>query len=71
MFLWYKYLIFTLVFSHLGFWSGNLSLIALFPDLPSCTSSHIILGQSKLFEIDNPSEKYKLLGIIKVFVCLC
>ena len=32
MFLWYKYLIVTLVFSHLGFWSGNLSLIAPFPD---------------------------------------
>ena len=31
--LWYKYLIVSLVFSHLGFWSGNLSLIAPFPDL--------------------------------------
>ena len=30
---WYKYLIASLVFSHLGFWSGNLSLIAPFPDL--------------------------------------
>ena len=28
-----KYLIVSLVFSHLGFWSGNLFLIALFPDL--------------------------------------
>ena len=27
------YLIVTLVFSHLGFWSGNLFLIAPFPDL--------------------------------------
>ena len=33
MFLWYKYLIVSLFFSHLGFWSGNLSLIAPFPDL--------------------------------------
>ena len=33
MLLWYKYLIVSLVFSHLGFWSGNLSLIAPFPDL--------------------------------------
>ena len=33
MFLWYKYPIVSLVFSHLGFWSGNLSLIAPFPDL--------------------------------------
>ena len=31
--LWYKYLIISLVFSHLGFWSGNLFLIAPFPDL--------------------------------------
>ena len=30
---WYKYLIVNLVFSHLGFWSGNLFLIAPFPDL--------------------------------------
>ena len=29
---WYKYLIVNLVFSHLGFWSGNLFLIAPFPD---------------------------------------
>ena len=29
----YKYLIVSLVFSHLGFWSGNLFLIAPFPDL--------------------------------------
>ena len=33
VFLWYKYLIVSLVFSHLGFWSGNLFLIAPFPDL--------------------------------------
>ena len=30
---WYKYLIVSLVSSHLGFWSGNLFLIAPFPDL--------------------------------------
>ena len=33
MFSWYKYLIVSLVFSHLGFWSGNPFLIAPFPDL--------------------------------------
>ena len=32
MFSWYKYLIVNLVFSHLGFWSGNLFLNAPFPD---------------------------------------
>ena len=30
---WYKYLIVSLFFSHLGFWSGNLFLIAPFSDL--------------------------------------
>ena len=33
MFLWYKYLIVSLFFSHLGFWSGSLFLIAPLPDL--------------------------------------
>ena len=33
MFSWYKYLIVYLVFSHLGFWNGNLFLIAPLPDL--------------------------------------
>ena len=33
LFSWYKYLVVNLVFSHLGFWSGNLFLIAPFPDL--------------------------------------
>ena len=33
MFSWHKYLIVSLGFSHLGFWSGNLFLIAPFPDL--------------------------------------
>ena len=33
MFSWYKYLIVCLFFSHLGFWSGSLFLIAPFPDL--------------------------------------
>ena len=32
MFSWYKYLIVSLFFSRLGFWSGNLFLIAPFPD---------------------------------------
>ena len=30
---WYKYLTVSLFFSHLGFWSGNLFLIAPFSDL--------------------------------------
>ena len=41
---WYKYLIVSLVFSHLGFWSGNLFLIAPFPDLCLLVPLDIILG---------------------------
>ena len=33
MFSWYRYLIVSLVFPISGFWSGNLLLIAPFPDL--------------------------------------
>ena len=38
MFSWYKYLIVSLVVSHLGFWSGNLfSDCAFSGSLPTCT----------------------------------
>ena len=40
---WYKYLIVSLVFSHLGFWSGNLFLIAPFPDLCLLVPFHTML----------------------------
>ena len=33
LFSWYEYQIVGLVFSHLGFWSGSLFLVAPFPDL--------------------------------------
>ena len=52
--LWYKYLIVSLVFSHLGFWSGNLFLIAPFPDLcllvPFHHSIHVFIF--RYLEID-------------------
>ena len=38
---WYKYLIVSLVFSHLGFWSGNLFLIVPFPDLCLLVPSYV------------------------------
>ena len=44
---WYKYLIVSLVFSHLGFWSGNLFLIAPFPDL--CLLVPFCGGSSNVF----------------------
>ena len=43
---WYKYLIVSLVFSHLGFWSGNLFLIAPFPDLCLLVPLDIYLSHS-------------------------
>ena len=41
---WYKCLIVSLVFSHLGFWSGNLFLIAPFPDLCLLVPFHMKFG---------------------------
>ena len=43
---WCKCLVFSLVFSHLGFWSGSLFLVAPFPDLcllvPFCTDEVLL-----------------------------
>ena len=52
---WYKYLIVGLVFSHLGFWSGNLFLIAPFPDL--CLLVPFDIGLPSY--ISDVPEKYK------------
>ena len=48
MFSWYKlrYIIVNLVFSHLRFWSGNLFLIAPFPD--RCIFVHFYNSVTKL-----------------------
>ena len=51
MFSWYKCLIVSLVFSHLGFWSGNLFLIAPFPDL-------CLLVPFSYFPMENISNVY-------------
>ena len=57
---WYKYLIVSLAFSHLGFWSGNLFLIAPFPDLCLLVPFHryrfpckiyVFLLQKELFHL--------------------
>ena len=63
MFSWYKYLIVSLVFSHLGFWSGNLFLIAPFPDLCLLVPSYcmIMLGCWRLLSGMN-----NILGLIKL-----
>ena len=43
IFSWYKYLIVNLVFSHLGFWSGNLFLIAPFPSIVAYIYLYLII----------------------------
>ena len=53
MFSWYKYLIVSLVFSHLGFWSGSLFLIAPFLDL-------CLLVPSKKVKVDIAQEMSEL-----------
>ena len=53
---WYKYLIVGLVCSHLGFWSGNLFLIAPFPDLCLLVPFNAIgLGNNVSFRVDTYS----------------
>ena len=47
---WYKYLIVSLVFSHLGFWSRNLVLIAPFPDLCLLVPLYTDICNIKLIE---------------------
>ena len=55
MFSWYKYLIVSLVFSHLGFWSGNLFLIAPFPDLCLHVPFHIkSKDHNSILELQTP-----------------
>ena len=56
---WYMYLIVSLVFSHLGFWSGNLFLIAPFPDLCLLVPSDSVLYiNCVLFQADTNSGCY-------------
>ena len=62
---WYKYLIVSLVFSHLGFWSGNLFLIAPFPDLcllvPFCIIMMIVLTTTCTFiVVRKPQNKVRI-----------
>ena len=52
---WYKYLIVSLVFSHLGFYSGNPFLIAPFPDL--CL---LVPFMPSFFEIGPPVPEKKI-----------
>ena len=60
---WYKYLIVSLVFSHLGFWSGNLFLIAPFPDLCLLVTSSDDLSTLS----DSEDEQYPFLYV--AFFC--
>ena len=66
---WYKYLIVSLVFSHLGFWSGNLFLIAPFPDLcllvPFCQSKYHVISVADMSVIScNSGNRHVSLNIM-------
>ena len=69
---WYKYLIVSLVFSHLGFWSGNLFLIAPFPDLcllvpfPIVLASPSSIGGDDLHSAETP---FSIRPVILIQVC--
>ena len=74
---WYKYLIVSLVFSHLGFWSGNLFLIAPFPDLcllvPFCHYENLPIQYIDFFFICKKNNKKfsveNLLHFFFLFFC--
>ena len=56
---WYKCLIVSLVFSHLGFWSGNLFLIAPFPDLcllVPLPKAEPINSEGKMIQVTGPAD---------------
>ena len=59
---WYKYLTVSLVFSHLGFWSGNLFLIAPFPDLCLLVPFFCFLTLLKIVEICNLFNSTSVVG---------
>ena len=61
---WYKYLIVSLVFSHLGFWSGNLFLIAPFPDLCLLVPFSFAPGFSRLFGSQGSQSSDSLLNML-------
>ena len=61
---WYKYIIVSLVFSHLGFWSGNLFLIAPFPDLCLLVPLCILHGQVFLMYFLNPKNPYFVVHVV-------
>ena len=64
---WYKFLIVSLVFSHLGFWSGNLLLIAPFPDLCLLVPFYNICSTSMTdIIVNNMQNFYATSGCFKV-----
>ena len=62
---WYKYLIVGLVFSHLGFWSGNLFLIAPFPDLCLLVPFYVISYMKRVTQLSKKKSKIKIDRLIK------
>ena len=67
---WYKYLIVSLFFSRLGFWSGNLFLIAPFPDLcllvPFCCGCICFMFWSRVFVLFGPYVRFHIFSLVQV-----
>ena len=69
---WYKFLIVSFVFSHLGFWSGNLFLIAPFPDLcllvPFYLSDNTKFGLKSSKDQNSSKKVYSYAALNYVFI---
>ena len=57
MFSWYKNLIVNIVFFHLGFWNGNLFLIAHFPDRCLLVYLYFIFDKPQTYPDDRKKKK--------------
>ena len=66
---WYECLIVSLVFSHLGFWSGNLFLIAPFPDLCLFVSFSVLYSLDRFFIYTIVSCSSVKNGLIYILYC--
>ena len=67
---WYKYMIVSLVFSHLGFWSGNLFLIAPFPDLCLLVPFYCIASSLNLDKNDLPKLNISRISSFRCIITL-
>ena len=65
---WYKCLIVSLVFSHLGFWRGNLFLIAPFPDLCLLAPLYLLPLLVQILHIDRICHLQKYSSVQNILI---